>query len=760
MLQRFAWIALLAMGLAMNAVAQEQKSIDIAAQDLGSALRALASQTGAQIVFAADDLKGLKARPVKGAMTTEEAIRRLLEGTGATFAVASTGTFEIQRAKDETAAVTLESVVVSATRSARTLDDIPASVTVLNREQIQATPAQSLDDVIRTVPGINMPSSASYEQHPTSNAINMRGLGSQFDTRTLVMLDGVPINSAFQGVVQWMQVPMETIDRVEVVRGGGSALWGNYALGGVINIITRPPDTTELALDAGYGQFSTTRINAYGAASGNDAFKLSGNLNYFNTAGYNRVPADQRAPLDVPTSFEAQNAQVVGNFKVDSTLTAYMRGNFFKGDQTLGTPLSTNSTRQGNLAGGVVKKTSDTSTLIFNTFYGDTTFRTDNTGAPEGSEPRTAEYLQNAHDTKARNFGASLQWNTNYSLLFPLLSIGADVQYVNGSDTAAIFDESGTQIRTDLGRGKQLLTGVFGQASMFPVSELEILASVRFEYFRNYDGYDGNPGGIGNVPDMSTTDTTGRISLRYEINPNLAARGAIYSGFRAPSLDSLYRGFSIPGGTFLPNSQLVPEKLQGGEAGFDILGKGFRSQITAFYNQITNLITSRNLDESELPPGFFFGSKNINAGKLRATGVEVAADWVINPRWSANVGYTYTSSVLVDNPLDPGSVGRQLFGVPYNKASATVAYTALSGFKATTRVRYQQGHASDPSYTLFEPTYTVWDLSLSYAFSKQVAVFANIENLFDRVYVADNSGFGPPQLGTPFSLFAGVRLRF
>jgi outer membrane cobalamin receptor len=650
-------------------------------------------------------------------------------------------------------------VVVTATRTERTLEDVPASVAVISKDAIQATPAQSLDDVIRTMPGITINSDSSYQTHFTANGITMRGLGAGSNARTLVMLDGVPLNGSNQGVVQWMQVPLESIDQVELVRGGGSALWGNYALGGVMNIVTRAPQTPAASGEVGYGRYGTARVNAYGASAGSRALQVTGNLNYFNTEGFNRVPEDQRQPLDIPTSFEATNAQATARFTLKPTLKGLVRGSFFQGDQTLGTPLSTNSTRFGTIAGGLTKTSSGGSSLVFNGFYRDSLLRTDNPGAPGSAPPRTAEYVQNAHVGDWTDFGSSVQWNTSRSAHVPLLSVGADVHRTTGSDTATIYDEHATRIRTDVGRGTQLLTGVFGQASIVPATDVEILADLRFEYFTNFDGFDGNPGGIGAVPDTSTTATTGRVSVRYKMSQTAALRGAVYNAFRAPQLDNLYRGFSIPGGVFLPNSQLVPETLQGAEAGVDVSGDRVRAQVTGFYNQIKDLITSRNLAPSELPPGFFFGSRQINAGKLRSSGVEVETNWSVNSSLSANVGYTYTHSQIVENPVDPGSVGQPLFGVPKNKASAMVMYASPSGFKAAMRVRYQQEHASDPGRTLVEPSYTVWDLSASYRVNKRLEIFGTIENLFSLTYIASNSGFGPPQLGTPVSPFLGLRMR-
>src|SRR5690349_11067829 len=109
-------------------------------------------------------------------------------------------------------------MVVTATRTERSLADQPDSVTVVTRQQIQETPAQSLDDVLRTIPSIDLPLTASYQVHPTANSVSMRGLGG---IRALVLLDGVPINDPFFGYIQWNRVPMENVERVEVVRGGG-----------------------------------------------------------------------------------------------------------------------------------------------------------------------------------------------------------------------------------------------------------------------------------------------------------------------------------------------------------------------------------------------------------------------------------------------------------------------------------------------------------------------------------------------------------
>ena len=133
------------------------------------------------------------------------------------------------------------------------------SVTVVPQEQILETPAQALDDVLRTTVGINLPLITSYQIHPTGNSFSMRGLGG---IRGLVMVDGVPINDPFFGYVQWSRVPMENIERVEVVRGASASMWGNYAMGGVVNIITRKPERTTFGRAAAAATTAPTAATA------------------------------------------------------------------------------------------------------------------------------------------------------------------------------------------------------------------------------------------------------------------------------------------------------------------------------------------------------------------------------------------------------------------------------------------------------------------------------------------------------------------
>ena len=647
-------------------------------------------------------------------------------------------------------------VVVTATRDARTLREVPASVSVVTSVEIQQTPAKSLDDILRRVPSVDVPLSASYQIHPTADNVSMRGLGG---IRALVLLDGVPLNDPFFGYVQWSRVPLETIDRVEVVRGGGATLWGNYAMGGVINVITKPPTETELVLQGGGGSYGTYRANGHGALVASDTMKFGLNFGWNHTDGFQTTPKDQRVPVDVPTAFTAYNGALTGAFNLTPDLQAHARIGYFDNHQTLGTPLSINKQRSWTYSADATQTLGALGELTFAAFHDDSRFQTDNTDTPANAAFGQAEFVQNRHVTPVHDTGASLIWSKTLSSgWLHSVSAGADYHGISGSDVADIFIDSGQQIRTDLGRGRQQFLGGFVQASIKPVEALEILASARYQQFKNYDAFDGSPGGLGHVPDQKTSSTDPRVSVRYAVNDEFALRAAAYKAFRAPTLDNLYRAFATPSGIFFGNPALRPETLDGGEVGFDVNRGPLRTQVTAYTNTIKNLLTFANLPDNQLPPGFFFGTRNINAGEARSRGVEAEVNWLAGNGWTLNAGYTYADSTITQSVLDPASVGKQQGGIPRNKLSGGVTYEGLGGWRISPQVRWVSKSWGDNDNTLPVDAHVVADLAASYPITKKLEAFVQIENLFDRRYVADNNGFEPPRIGTPLTAFVGARL--
>lgn len=144
----------------------------------------------------------------------------------------------------------LSEVVVTATRTEESVRNVAATVSVVSPDRVRTTPSRAADELVRQVPGADVPRHSSLVAHPTGQGISIRGSGFN---RTLVLLDGVPLNSALGGWVEWNRAPVSLIDHVEVLRGGGSSLFGTYAMGGVVQLFSKAPTPRTLELTAAGG---------------------------------------------------------------------------------------------------------------------------------------------------------------------------------------------------------------------------------------------------------------------------------------------------------------------------------------------------------------------------------------------------------------------------------------------------------------------------------------------------------------------------
>jgi outer membrane cobalamin receptor len=183
-----------------------------------------------------------------------------------------------------------------------------------------------VDDLLRQVPSFSLfRRSSSLVTHPTAQGVSLRGVGPSGASRALVLVDGVPVNDPFGGWVPWSRIPMLGIDQIEVVRGGGSTVWGNGALGGVIQILTRRPRVRAFELEATHGSYDTTSIDAL-VTDAQGPFRAMLEGTWFETGGFPIVRRSRRGPIDI----DADSAHAVVNGRVEilarSDLTLFLAG--------------------------------------------------------------------------------------------------------------------------------------------------------------------------------------------------------------------------------------------------------------------------------------------------------------------------------------------------------------------------------------------------------------------------------------------------
>ncbi|HUO01472.1 MAG TPA: TonB-dependent receptor, partial [Rhizomicrobium sp.] len=647
------------------------------------------------------------------------------------------------------------------------------SVSVVTPEDIADNAALNLDDALRYEPGIDLLDYSSDSQHPTSNSIGMRGLGggAQGISRALVMEDGVPINDPFFGYIQWNRVPLDDISHVEIVRGGGSPLWGNYAEGGVINIVTQSYETDRLSLDAAGGSYGFYRASADGFYRLDDQNVLEIFGEAGGTSGYQQVPVYERAPFNVPSGSDALNLHLRDSFEGDG-LTAHFTLDLHGNHQRLETLLDTNSQRNVVASGDIARQFGANSSLALTMFYGDSNFDTNNsTYFPvEGDVASTTQSLNEIHHVRAHDFGGSLIWSQETGGWLKNYMVGGDWHAIYGDDHTQHFvapDFSATNFNT-MGGGDQLFLAGFAQATLAPIEALEIVASGRFQYLRNSNGLDGSVGGLGAVPSNDVTSFVPRVNLRYALPDGFALRGAYYQSFRAPNIGDQFYTYAAGGFVQLPAPLLKPERLNGGEAGFDFTGEGFRAQLTAYRTSIDNYIVAEATTNPIYSPNGWYVVQNQNVAAVQAQGFEAEANWDIGGGFAANAAYTFADSVVKKNPFDPQSVGQQIIDVPRNRVGGGLSYTAPGGWRIGTaaefvsRTDWASPDHTDPGYPgkISADPHFVMSLSASYPVWRRADAYVEIQNLTDTRYVATSYSAPSPQAyGTPFEAFGGLRIR-
>jgi outer membrane receptor protein involved in Fe transport len=671
-----------------------------------------------------------------------------------------------------------ETVTVTATRTATALNDVPESISVVSAEQIAATPARGLDDILRNLPGMTLNNIGPNVGHPTAYNESMRGLPTT-ETRMLVMVDGVPVNDPFFGYIQWNRIPLDNIDHVEVVRGGGSPLWGNTAMGGVVNVITKAPQSDQFEVSAAGGSYGGYDGSLYGAYHAADWLTLSLNTALTGTQGYQTTPPswtsfgsqNLRSPVYTPTSNQARNVGLRGDFRAAPDIKGFFDITYGEDKQILSTPIGLDKQRIWTYSGGLTKSFGEGASLAATFFHDDNNFVTNNPHLLSF----TTEFNSNVHTSTASDNGASLIFMQEWNGWLRRVNIGGDFHQISGHDLANYYAPSGQLAApTIIGGGDQLFLAGFAQAQLEPIDALEILASLRYQYYQSSNGVDTFPPGFASIPDVNKYRFTPRVDARYRLDEAFALRSAYYQSFRAPTLDQLYRTYAdTTAGIFEGNPFLKPETLEGEEVGVDYNLPGLRSQFTLYTSKITNLISQRNLDPLEFPDilgvdcgfdpvafTFLSCTRNINAASALARGFEAEATWQIGGGFSSEWTYTYADSHYTANPVDPTAVGNRLEGVPMHNASASLTYADESGWQAAAVLRYISKSYGDahPEDGLIQNSHLVVDVSGSYPLSPHVQAFVRAQNLFDTRYIASNGG-GAPILGTPFEVMGGLNVK-
>jgi iron complex outermembrane receptor protein len=680
----------------------------------------------------------------------------------------------------------LKSVTVSATRSGTPLDEIPLNTTILTKEVLESSPDQTIDQVLKNVPGVILNDTPYYQKDPTGQSINVRGLGN---ARTLVLIDGLPANDAFYGTVQWNLVPMSSIDSVEFIRGGVSSLWGNYGMGGVINIKTKTPTNSQQEVSATTGSYGTSNVAASKDLIASEALQLRFSADYFATDGYQNIATiSPSSPANIKngqgnSSSHNSNMRLQGYFKASPDTNGFFRvGYHTMSDLSSGYAFATNITQETDVAGGATTRLSDKAKVDVNFFYEKTGFNKQNgsTTSATGSNPKNYPYINANYKDPYSTVGASAQYTQEVTGLIDQYVLGVDARNIGGSNQTNNLSTAGAVTAVNYGQGQQTFYGLLGQIkSKANVIPLETTLAARVDQWNSQTPTSYNAGSNGsptyqNISNQSKTQVSPTLGLLYKLSGNWDLRSAAYQAFHAPGMNNTLRSYGSGTGYSFANPNLTPETMTGYEVGTDYRWNGGFAQLTGFNNYIQNAIVSYKIGTSQQalanslcatvgnPSGCATNSSYYtNNQSLLSQGIEFQFHHDINSHWATDANYAFTSTKLTwTATTDP--VGKQVAGVPQNILGGGITYFPVPAASLTATVRYVGSSWLDNSNTLPVASYAVVGLRANYEVTKNASVYASAVNLFNRQYITFGTGSSSSSytVGMPQSINVGARIIF
>ena len=606
----------------------------------------------------------------------------------------------------------IEPVHTSITVSGQITAEAPAAISVLGKLELQQVPGVNIDDRLRAVPGFTLfRRTSSVAANPTTQGVSLRGIGATGASRTLMLWDGIPLNDPFGGWVYWTRLSPTEIDRVELSRGASTSMFGDLAMGGAINVFSRPAEPLHLGVGFEGGSKSTGEVT--GAISYlRKWFGVSANTRFFSTDGYFIVPAANRGRVDTPAGVEFAAGTIRLDF-LGPRDRLFVRLDTLSEDRANGTASVKNSTSLGTLAANYSHQMDKDSFSVL----GYRTQEEYHANFSAIAADRNSERISSQQQVPSTSTGGAGFWS-HTGREFNLIA-GADARNVEGFSYDTTLP-SGPPPK--IGGGSRLEHGVFGQVNASK-GDFRVFGGLRQDVTGTGDNFVSPSGGI----------TYGKKRLRL--------RGSVYRSFRTPTLNELYRDFRAGNTNTLANPLLKQETVFGSEAGADWTGERSRISVTAYRNDLSNLITNVTLTTTPT----LITRQRRNAAQALARGFEMTARRDLGA-FHGELAYLFADSRV--------ATGERIAEVPKHQGSAQLSYVH-KGTTAALAARSYSLQFDDDKNTLLLGGYASVQLSLRQKLPHGFTASLGIENLMDRQYYVALSTV--PNIGAPRLIRAGIR---
>lgn len=656
----------------------------------------------------------------------------------------------------ETPVYMLKGITVTANRQAERLQDVPANVQVVTEKDIRKRNVQNTAQAVAMVTGV----SASQSVEGT---VNLRGYNSP---NILVLVDGQPMNTAWNGDVDWNMIPVENIRKIEVVSGGQSALYGGRAVGGVINIMTKTQKQDGLhgAATVSYGSNATVNQN-YNVGFKKDKFDFGAFYGSMNTHGWKDYDASVIGSGKAKGyDSDAEGNAIIGkrgSKKVLNESFGFNMGYSFNDSQKLTykythsiydwkyeDPISyiEGADRWKGTIGENQMSYSPSSflgkrgwraynlhSLTYNdkdngihAHFGLTDYYKDGYITPDKTVNPAKDFdgkgKKTSYPSKSWNMDLNKRWALGAHNLLAGVSYGQDKfnETISSVTDWKSWNSSGT-VDQKAG-GKDKYWSLYAQDKWNFAPKWTAYIGGRYDHYRKYGGYDSKI--YAGKEDLSSGKSyekfSPKLSLDYAANRDTNFYLSYGKSFNTPILYQLFRYSNFMGRNIYPNKDLEPETTDTWELGMkQKIGSKTDIHADVFYAKTKDYI---RLNDSDKKHEFYE-----NAGDAKTHGFEISLNQHHSDAWTSYINYTWqTGKVEGEKNYD---IPRHLLhlGTTYSKNPWTVNLDGMF-ISDRTEAGEESGHFKA------RDAYFLMNLSTNYQFNKNFGIQFAVNNLFDREY--------------------------
>jgi len=662
--------------------------------------------------------------------------------------------------------ISVEAVEINAASETRPLKT-PMRVEVIGKNEIRSLPALSIDQTMVSSPGVNV--NREFGIFSDQAVVSLRGQSGSDQSRTMVLVDGIPVNKSDGGSVNWNFIQPEMVDRIEITKGPASAKYGSSAMGGAINIITEHPvEHFRVDAQAEAGQWNTFGGRLRISGTGNDTtnhplwYSVSGMVR--SSDGYINQPEETIIMYDsvvVPGFLEEQAAQAKLGYEINKNHRIDAEANFYNDTRGRGIKIyeedgSWSSHQTWFAKTGYHGKVGNVA-LDAKAYYLLENYYKVNEYFSEG------EYTLYDVDSRRSDLGGTLHLAQEIGLHHKITLGGemrqgkveaSDIYYTASDkiDNRGQMDLGGIFIMDEINlfdNKFQVNAGLRLDMAKFSKGEYRIQnPSYSLEYLLNFQDTLMN--------DNAWTAINPKLSANYMLRENMRTYISVARGFRAPILDDLCRSGKRKNGFRIANPNLSPEYVLSFEWGFDWkIKENWHFGVSAFYSRGRDYMYAISTGDS-VNMGYTISPvyKTQNISGVDISGIEVEFSGKITSGVSAFANYSRNFSEIVDfvplTAADPDLTGNHLTDVPDHQANTGIGWR--NRFvdinliaKYTGRRWINDRNIPDVTYLLAPryPAYFNLDIKIQKQLTPRWLVSLAIENLMDETHI-NSRGYKTP----------------